>query len=130
MPINAEDEDDVVPDMHAAFGINRALGQGGGGAVNGTVGSGGGVGAGAMEQGETSNAGVAREAVWRDLGMEGILDGGGVEGGEARGGWGAAVVGGTGGTERGGSMNGVGRSTGGVTGARREGRRTGVLLLR
>ncbi|KAF7506768.1 hypothetical protein GJ744_011380 [Endocarpon pusillum] len=39
MPVNPEDEDDVVPDMHAAFGINRALGQGqeggGGGAAGG-----------------------------------------------------------------------------------------------
>ena len=124
MPINPEDEDDVVPDMHAAFGINRALGQGGG-AVSGTVGSGGGMG-----QGETSNAGLARESVWRDLGMEGILDGAGAEAGEPRGGWGAAVVGGGG--ERGGTVNSVGMGGGarGMTGARREGRRTGVLLRR
>ncbi|RMZ75879.1 hypothetical protein DV738_g5229, partial [Chaetothyriales sp. CBS 135597] len=26
MPVNPEDEDDVVPDMHAAFGIQQALG--------------------------------------------------------------------------------------------------------
>lgn len=29
-PVNPEDEDDVVPDQHAAFGITRALGTGGG----------------------------------------------------------------------------------------------------
>ena len=127
MPVNPEDEDDVVPDMHAAFGINQALGQGGG-AANGTVGSGG-VG-GAMGHGETSNAGFSREAVWRDLGMEGILDGGGEQRARMRGGWGAAVVGGMAGGERGGSVNGVDRGGRGVTGARREGRRTGILLLR
>lgn len=43
-PPNPEDEDDVVPDQHAAFGITRA-----------------------MER--------RREAVWRDLGMEGLVSG-------------------------------------------------------
>lgn len=43
-PPNPEDEDDVVPDQHAAFGITRA-----------------------MER--------RREAVWRDLGMEGVVSG-------------------------------------------------------
>ena len=114
MPVNPEDEDDVVPDMHAAFGINRALGQGGsitaaGGAV----------------MGEISNAGVAREAVWRDLGMAEILDGGSGQG-EERGGFGTAVVGGMGGGEGGRGIDGIGA----VGTARREGRRTGVLLLR
>ena len=120
MPVNPEDEDDVVPDMHAAFGINRALGQGGG-AVNGSA-------SGGIGQGETSNRGVAREATWRDLGMEGILDGGGGQGGEVRGGFGAAVVGGMGGGESRQVLNGVGGA--GSMGARREGRRTGVLLMR
>ncbi|KAF5856899.1 hypothetical protein ETB97_006551 [Aspergillus alliaceus] len=41
-PPNPEDEDDVVPDQHAAFGISRA-----------------------MER--------RREAVWRDLGLEGLV---------------------------------------------------------
>ncbi|KAA8652664.1 Apc13 domain protein [Aspergillus tanneri] len=41
-PPNPEDEDDVVPDQHAAFGIARA-----------------------MER--------RREAVWRDLGLEGLV---------------------------------------------------------
>ncbi|OOF93193.1 hypothetical protein ASPCADRAFT_132896 [Aspergillus carbonarius ITEM 5010] len=43
-PPNPEDEDDVVPDQHAAFGITRAMRAG-------------------------------REAVWRDLGLEGLVTG-------------------------------------------------------
>ncbi|KAJ5817616.1 hypothetical protein N7447_007624 [Penicillium robsamsonii] len=43
-PPNPEDEDDVVPDQHAAFGITRA-----------------------MER--------RREAVWRDLGLEALVNG-------------------------------------------------------
>lgn len=58
MPVNPEDEDDVVPDMHAAFGINRALGQGQEGA-----GSGGG------------GAGQTREPAWRDFGLEELVRG-------------------------------------------------------
>lgn len=61
MPLNPEDEDDVVPDMHAAFGINRALGQGG------QAGGGGG-------------AGTQREPAWRDLGLERLVEGGPVQG--------------------------------------------------
>lgn len=48
-PPNPEDEDDVVPDQHAAFGITRA-----------------------MER--------RREAVWRDLGIDGIVSGRGLSG--------------------------------------------------
>ncbi|KAB8077717.1 Apc13p protein-domain-containing protein [Aspergillus leporis] len=48
-PPNPEDEDDVVPDQHAAFGISRA-----------------------MER--------RREAVWRDLGLEGLVASGGAKG--------------------------------------------------
>ncbi len=59
MPVNPEDEDDVVPDMHAAFGINRALGQGQEG--TGGAGSGGG------------GAGQAREPAWRDFGLEELV---------------------------------------------------------
>lgn len=111
MPLNPEDEDDVVPDMHAAFGINRALGQNqptvgvGGVGVQGAVtvggigGSGGATGA-AEPGGEASNAGVQREPVWRDLGLEGLVSNIG--------------------------KNGVGDRPG----ARREGKRTNVLLLR
>lgn len=120
MPINPEDEDGVVPDMHAAFGINAALNQGG--VMNGTVGAGGmgggqgqgqgGGGAGGVGVGERSTAGLAREGLWRDLGMERILDG---------------EVGGGGGVARVSVGGGMGK---GVSGARREGRRTGVLLLR
>ena len=77
MPINPEDEDDVVPDMHAAFGINRALGQGA----------------------EGTGAGSHREPVWRDLGIERLVDN-------------------------------PPQPTTGVSGARREGKKTGILLLR
>jgi hypothetical protein len=72
-PINPEDEDDVVPDMHAAFGIMRALGR----------------------EGER---GVAAEPVWRDLGLGGLVDGK--------------------------------RKEEGKSGAKREGKRTGLLLMR
>jgi hypothetical protein len=92
MPINPEDEDDVVPDMHAAFGIDRALGQGG---------QAGGQSGGGEPGGEASHAGVTRESVWRDLGMEGLI-GDGVARRD--------------------------REAGG--GARREGKRTGLLLMR
>ena len=49
-PVNPEDEDDVVPDMHAAFGILRALGTG--------------------QEGERA------EPAWRDLGLGALVDGG------------------------------------------------------
>lgn len=78
MPVNPEDEDDVVPDMHAAFGINRALGQGGH---------------------EQAGAGSNREPVWRDLGLERLVDN-------------APTL------------------HPGVSAARREGKKTGILLLR
>ena len=68
MPINPEDEDDVVPDMHAAFGINRAMGQHAGAAGGGIAGVGsgtaaGGVGAsgGAMSSGEPTGKRVMPE---------------------------------------------------------------------
>lgn len=54
-PPNPEDEDDVVPDQHAAFGITRA-----------------------MER--------RREAVWRDLGLEALVNGYGHGGGGIGGG--------------------------------------------
>lgn len=93
MPVNPEDEDDVVPDMHAAFGIQRALG------------------------GE-QDRGSAREPVWRDLGLERLLDGAGA---------GGAVPGVAGGSGR---RDGI---TGGMVagvGGRREGRRNPLLLMR
>ena len=115
MPINPEDEDDVVPDMHAAFGINQALNQGsaapgvlmsgaGSGAAAGGVGASGGAMGSGEPIGEASHAGVSREPIWRDLGLEGLMA-------DAR-------------TSRtmGADQEGVGR--------RREGRRTGLLLLR
>ncbi|KIW36826.1 uncharacterized protein PV06_10947 [Exophiala oligosperma] len=121
-PLNPEDEDDVVPDMHAAFGINRALGQnqgaattaavtmsggaGNGGGAGGGEGAGGGGGGGGA--GETSNAGAQREPVWRDFGLEALVAGVKIGGG-----------GGGGGDDE---QHG--------TAARREGRRTNLLLLR
>lgn len=79
MPVNPEDEDDVVPDMHAAFGINRALGQGQ---------EGGGVG-------PAGGAGHAREPAWRDFGLEELVRRGpsGAASGERVGGAVAAAVG-------------------------------------
>ncbi|KAJ9604315.1 hypothetical protein H2200_011149 [Cladophialophora chaetospira] len=114
MPTNPEDEDDVVPDMHAAFGINRALNQNsaaagvimsgaGSAAAGGVGGSGGAMGSG-EPTGEASHAGVTREPIWRDLGLEGLV---------------ADVP-----------RNGRSGVEQGGTGARREGRRTGLLLLR
>ena len=76
-PVNPEDEDDVVPDMHAAFGINQALGRGG----------------------EGGGHGAHREPIWRDLGLERLVDQ-------------------------------LPQQPEGVTGARREGKKTSVLLVR
>lgn len=114
MPLNPEDEDGVVPDMHAAFGINHALGQGaagantggGGGSTSGTAagGMGGGVGGsggiGGLG-GEASLAGVQREPAWRDLGLQGLMADVNLDGRRPK-----------------------------VGGSRREGRRTGLLFLR
>ncbi len=68
MPVNPEDEDDVVPDMHAAFGINRALGQGLEGAAVGPA----------------AGPGHPREPAWRDFGLEELVTRGpgGAAGGE------------------------------------------------
>ncbi|KIV93272.1 hypothetical protein PV10_04498 [Exophiala mesophila] len=125
-PLNPEDEDDVVPDMHAAFGINRALNQGSGAGAG--SGSGGGhVGTGGP--GEASDAGVVREPAWRDLGIEALVDG---PAGNENGGGGTGAAGGR-------AMGngrvfgaGMGRAIGGPSssGVRREGSRTGLLLLR
>ncbi|RAH56262.1 hypothetical protein BO85DRAFT_450908 [Aspergillus piperis CBS 112811] len=62
-PPNPEDEDDVVPDQHAAFGIARAM------ALQGRRG----------------------EGAWRDLGLEGLVRGDGSGGGEAAGAGGAGA---------------------------------------
>ena len=78
MPLNPEDEDDVVPDMHAAFGITRALGQ------NGVGGGAEGAGAGGV------GAALQREPVWRDLGLERLVDNGPI-GGDSGAGAGAGV---------------------------------------
>lgn len=100
-----------MPDMHAAFGIVRAMGQG-------------------MEpsaHGERSGRGVlgsARvEEVWRDLGVERLVEGvGNLDVGGSAGGGGN--VGGSAARSRGvvGSGN--------VNGVRREGRRGGILSVR
>ncbi|KAK5094294.1 hypothetical protein LTR70_004186 [Exophiala xenobiotica] len=96
MPLNPEDEDGVVPDMHAAFGIARAMGQ-----------------AGVPESsGERSGRGLlggqGREDVWRDFGLDELVAGVGRMG-----------VSGGGSSER-----------GKTDGARREGRRGGILSVR
>lgn len=102
MPVNPEDEDGVVPDMHAAFGIVRAMGQ-----------------SGAPDQaGERSgrgwNAHLRGEEEWRDFGLEELVGGvqevslGDSNGISGRGGTGA---------DRG-------------RGVRREGRRHGILSMR
>lgn len=49
-PVNPEDEDGVVPDEHAVWGIKRAMQQ-------------------------RDNRGVRREDLWRDLGMQALVDG-------------------------------------------------------
>lgn len=77
-PINPEDEDDVVPDMHAAFGIMRALGTG-------------------------EERGLPAEPAWRDLGLGGLVDR----------------------TKKKDSLAG-----GETSGAKREGQKTGLLLMR
>jgi len=59
MPVNPEDEDGVVPDMHAAFGITRAMGQ---------AGLPEGSGAGAL-------GAQRREDVWRDFGLDELVAG-------------------------------------------------------
>lgn len=64
-PPNPEDEDDVIPDQHAAFGIARA-----------------------MEH--------RQEAVWRDLGLEALVNGQGHGGGATVANGGAAGAGGVG----------------------------------
>ena len=94
MPINPEDEDDVVPDMHAAFGINRAMGQTGMPAPSG-------------ERSGRGNLGGRAEEVWRDLGLEELVNG------VTRMNVGSTSV-----------------STNQVNGVRREGRRIGILNMR
>lgn len=90
MPVNPEDEDDVVPDMHAAFGINRALGQGQ----------------------EGANGGQAREPAWRDFGLEEL------------------VRRGPSGAGGGGSGDGVGGAAARLRRNRRDGKRSGFMMMR
>ncbi|KPI38076.1 uncharacterized protein AB675_1034 [Cyphellophora attinorum] len=74
-PVNPEDEDGLVPDQHAAFGILRARGGDlGANGVGGVNSEGGGMGAVANTNGE---------GVWRDLGLERVLGGGGDGGGRS-----------------------------------------------
>ncbi|KAJ5160150.1 uncharacterized protein N7482_007154 [Penicillium canariense] len=103
-PPNPEDEDDVVPDQHAAFGITRA-----------------------MER--------RREAVWRDLGLEALVNGQGHGGGAmaASGVSGAGVMGsGPGATLRG-SDGGAASAASAAVRVRSAGRKMGgrrVVCLR
>jgi len=62
MPLNPEDEDGVVPEMHAAFGIARAMSTG---AAPGLGGERSGQGVNATREGE----------VWRDFGLESLVEG-------------------------------------------------------
>lgn len=106
MPLNPEDEDGVVPDMHAAFGIERAMGRGMGPVVGGER----------SGRGELGSARV--ELVWRDLGVERLVEG---ASGLGVAGQGRVVGAGAGGGRGGGD---------GVNGVRREGRRGGILSIR
>jgi len=92
MPLNPEDEDGVVPDMHAAFGIARAMGQ-----------------AGVPESsGERSGRGLlggqGREDVWRDFGLDELVAGVGRMGVSGRG---SSERGKTGGVRREGRRGGI-----------------------
>lgn len=108
-PPNPEDEDDVVPDQHAAFGITRA-----------------------MER--------RREPVWRDLGLETLVNGQGHGGGSAAanagagGSTGGATAGGSGpGATLRGSGGGAAASASAAIRVRNTGRRMGgrrVVCLR
>lgn len=63
MPVNPEDEDGVVPDMHAAFGIARAMGQSSQPETSGER-----SGRGILGSGRTEN-------VWRDFGLDELVAG-------------------------------------------------------
>lgn len=111
MPVNPEDEDGVVPDMHAAFGIARAMDMNAKGAAGGT--------------GERSGRGVlgsqsmanGRGDGWRDLGLDEVVRGiGGLDvNGATRG-----VI----------ESNGISGGQGTRVGVRREGVRGGLLNMR
>lgn len=108
MPINPEDEDGVVPDMHAAYGITRAMNQ-----------------SGAPEQtGEQTGRGITpgRDPTWQDLGLEHLVNGvGGMDLANMEA---PAVM-----TSRGG-LRVSAPQPGPERPVRREGRRNGVLGLR
>ena len=115
MPLNPEDEDGVVPDMHAAFGIARAM-----------------QGAGAPEvSGERSGRGVTNGGAgggegWMDLGLEGLVGGLSIDESGGTGNGGRATGTGDAGVRQ--PVRGEhGRAIGGP---RREGRRGGILSVR
>lgn len=70
-PLNPEDEDDVVPDQHAAYGIARAM--------ESISGSG-------RARAAAAGGGAGRDGghVWRDLGLGELVTRGGVDGVNAR----------------------------------------------
>ncbi|KAJ5690085.1 hypothetical protein N7462_004477 [Penicillium macrosclerotiorum] len=103
-PPNPEDEDDVVPDQHAAFGITRAMDR-------------------------------RREAVWRDLGLEALVNGQGHGGGAtaANGAAGAGAVGSGPGVTLRGSNGGAASASSAAVRVRSAGRKMGgrrVVCLR
>lgn len=153
-PPNPEDEDDVVPDQHAAFGITRAMagiargGGGGGGSggvgssrggmggvgivgISGSGGGGGGVGGRNNRSGGSGVAGVGNAgAFWRDLGLEEVVERGPMGGEEGVGvdflmGAGAGGAEGAGRADRAGGRRGIGGRSGGGGGGAYAGRVAG-----
>ncbi|KAL9622138.1 MAG: hypothetical protein Q9160_003481 [Pyrenula sp. 1 TL-2023] len=122
-PSNPEDEDDVVPQGHAAWGITRAM------QLNTQQGGANGVTGGSGVAGDGGAAGQTVER-WRDLGLEGLVRGAesGAVGGGSGGGRGSEGAG------SGHGIRGMGDSGIGVrgrgSGAAREGLRRGRMLLR
>lgn len=73
MPLNPEDEDGVVPDMHAAFGIAQVMEQSGVPESSGE------------RTGRGLLGGQGREDVWRDFGLDELVAGVGRIGVSSRG---------------------------------------------
>lgn len=124
-PLNPEDEDDVVPDQHAAFGISRAMDAAGRGTGSGSGRNG--------LSGRIAN----EEPVWRDFGLSELvrgardmrISGSGVSGSGASGsGFGSTSLAGVSGSAGGGFGIGVSGRRLRPTGQLMGGRRTMVCL--